>query len=347
MSTEPTRFCGKCGTRIPGDSGYCPRCGARVGRDKFLPEIPCRFCQAYSRLDRTFCVSCGRRLIALTKYDLTVGDFLYSGDKDNLAMLRETGPLPYLVGGMVSKGRENSMRSWLARNASRVGLGSRLGSVVVNCSETLGLERIPETFVIPAAELNAATFGRDDSPVMAITSAALDSLDEIEMTALVGHELGHVKSKHLLYHTLAESLGAGASFLANIYGAGIVAMPIQMLLLAWHRDSEISADRAALLITGDPGVFRSMMLKIVGYPSYATDPPGDSSLAEVFQTHPAYGRRLAMVREFYSSREYAQAREKVRLRSRVKKALVPFCRFCGATKTVTEFYCKACGRSQY
>lgn len=219
--------------------------------------------------------------------------------------------------------------------------------MVVNCGETLGLEMIPETFVIPAPELNAATFGRDDSPVMAITSAALDSLDEIEMTALVGHELGHVKSKHLLYHTLAESLGAGAQFLANIYGAGIVAMPIQMLLLAWHRDSEISADRAALLITGDPNVFRSMMLKIVGYPSYAGDPPGDSSLAEVFQTHPAYGRRLAMVREFYASGEYVQAREKVRLRSRVKKALVPFCRFCGATKAVTEFYCQACGRSQY
>jgi hypothetical protein len=347
MSSEPTHFCGKCGTRIPENSGYCPRCGARIGREKSMPEVPCRFCQAYNRLDRTFCVSCRRRLIGMTKYDVTAKDFLFSGDRDNLAMLRETGPFPYLIGGMFSKGRENSMRSWLVTNGRRVETRSRLGAIVVNCSETLGLEMIPETFVIPAPELNAATFGRDESPVMAITSAALDALDEIEMTALVGHELGHVKSKHLLYHTAAESIGAGAQFLANFYGAGLVAMPIQMLLLAWHRDSEISADRAALLIVGDPGVFRSMMLKIVGYPAQGRDPPGDSTFAEAFQTHPAYGRRLAMVREFYSSRDYAEAREKVRLRSRVKKALVPFCRFCGASKPVPDFFCKVCKKSQY
>jgi Zn-dependent protease with chaperone function len=347
MSSRSTLFCGKCGTRIPGASQYCPRCGARIGTDQSVPEVPCRFCQAYTRPDRTFCVSCRRRLIALTQYDVVASDFLYSGDKDNLEMLQETGPLPYLLGGMFSRGREESMRSWLARNGSKVNMQSRLGSIIVGCSETLGLEMIPETFIVPTHELNASTFGKDDSPVLAITSAALDSLDEIEMTALVGHELGHVKSQHMLYHTLAESIGAGASFVANIAGVGLVAMPIQMLLLAWHRDSEISADRAALLIVDDPNVFKSMMLKIVGYRPRGSDPPGDSSLAEMFQTHPTYGRRLAMVREFYVTRDYAQAREKVRLRSRVKKAFVPFCRFCGAAKAIPDFYCKTCGKSQY
>jgi Zn-dependent protease with chaperone function len=347
MSNGPTLFCGKCGTRIPGDTQYCPRCGARTARDQSVPEVPCRFCQAYTRPDRTFCVSCRRRLIALTQYDVTAGDFLYSGDRDNLEMLQETGPLPYILGGMVSKGREESMRSRLARNGSKVNMQSRLGSIIIGCSETLGLDMIPETFIVPTPELNASTFGRDDSPVLAITSAALDSLDEIEMTALVGHELGHVKSKHMQYHTLAESLGAGASFVAGMAGVGLVAMPIQMLLLAWHRDSEISADRAALLIVDDPNVFRSMMLKIVGYRPHGSDPRGDSSLAEVFQTHPTYGRRLAMVGEFYASREYVQAKEKVRLRARVKKAFVPFCRFCGAAKAIPDFYCKTCGKSQY
>ena len=164
--------------------------------------------------------------------------------------------------------------------------------------------------------------------------------------ALVGHELGHVKSKHLLYHTLAESVGAGAQLLAGFYGAGLVAMPIQMLLLSWHRESEISADRAALLIVNDPGVFRSMMLKIMGYGASENGAPG-GSLVEAFQTHPTYGNRLAKVREFHGSAEYSRASEKVRTRLRLKPALVPACRFCGASKPVVDLYCKVCKRSQY
>jgi predicted Zn-dependent protease len=123
-------------------------------------------------------------------------------------------------------------------------------------------------------------------------------------------------------------------------------MPIQMLLLSWHRESEISADRAALLIVNEPSVFRSMMLKIMGQRAPVTDAPGDS-LAEAFQTHPTYGRRLAMVKEYHASAEYARAKNKVKTRARLRDALVPACRFCGASKPVAELYCKNCGRSQY
>ncbi len=338
-------YCEKCGTRIPGDSAYCPRCGARAGGSA-VAELPCRFCQAYNRLDRTFCLKCRRRLIPLTSYDIVEDDFVSQSDRDNLGMLQETEPLPHLVQSLITGRREKSMRSFLASQAIRVENRSRLDALIRSCGEVLGLEVLPEAFVVPAPELNAATFGRDESPVLAITSAALETLNETEVRALVGHELGHVKSKHLLYHTLAESFGAGAQLLANFYGAGLVAMPIQMLLLSWHRESEISADRAALLIVDDPGVFRSMMMKIMGY-CVPIDEGAGGSLAEAFQTHPTYGRRLAMVKGFRKSPEYVTAREKVRTRQRLRNALVPACRFCGATKPITDLYCKACRRSQY
>jgi Zn-dependent protease with chaperone function len=339
-------FCERCGTSIPEDTQYCPRCGARVGRGRGVSELPCRFCQAYNRLDRTFCLNCRRRIIPLTAYDITESDFVYQADRANLEMLQGTEPLPHLIQGLVTGRREKSIRSWLATHAAKVENRSRLDSLIRGCGETLGLEVLPETFVTPTLELNASTFGRDDKPILAITSSALEVLNEKELMALVGHELGHVKSKHLMYHTLAESFGAGAQFLANFYGAGLIAMPIQMLLLSWHRESEISADRAALLIVNDPRVFRSMMLKIMGRRAPANDAPGDS-LAEAFQTHPTYGRRLAMVKEFHASVEYARARDKVKTRLGLRNTFVPACRFCGASKPVTELYCKTCGKSQY
>ena len=339
-------FCEKCGTRIPGASAYCPRCGARVGGSKVASELPCRFCQAYNRADRTFCLKCRRRIIPLTAYDISDEDFVSQADRETLKMLQGTKPLPHLIEGLVTGNRERAMRSWLANRAMRVENRSRLDDLIRNCGEILGLEILPEAFVVPSPEMNAATFGKDDRPILVITSTALQLLDEPEVTALVGHELGHVKSKHLLYHTLAESFGAGAQMLANFYGAGLVAMPIQMLLLSWHRESEISADRGALLIVDDPGAFGSMMMKIMGHPPSAGD-DATGSLAEAFQTHPTFGRRLAMVSEFHVSREYARAREKVATRRRLRKALVPVCRFCGANKNVTDLYCGVCRRSQY
>ena len=339
-------FCEKCGTRIPDDDQYCPRCGARVGGDGAASELPCRFCQAYNRLDRTFCLKCSRRLIPLTKYDIAENDFIYQADRDNLELIQGTEPLPHIIESLVAGRREKSMRSWLATRAMRVEARSKLDAMIRGCGEVLGLEVLPEAFVVPTPELNASTFGRDDRPILAINSAALNALSEIELMALVGHELGHVKSKHLLYHTLAESFGAGAQLLANFYGAGLVAMPIQMLLLSWHRESEISADRAALLIVNDPGVFRSMMLKIIGHIPPENGAPVDS-LAGAFQTHPTYGRRLAKVKEFYASAEYARAKDKVKIRQGLRKALVPACRFCGASKPITDLHCRVCGKNQY
>jgi hypothetical protein len=337
-------FCEKCGTRIPEGDSYCPRCGARAGGSESPSELPCRFCQAYNRLDRVFCLGCRRRVIPLTAYDVVDSDFVCDADRETLGMLQGTEPLPHIIQGLVTGPRERSMRSWLVAHAASVKNRSRLDAVIRGCSETLGLEVLPDAFIIPFQVPNAFAFGRDDRPSLAITSAALDLMDEREMKALLGHELGHVKSKHLLYHTLAESFGNGAQLLASFYGAGLVAMPIQMLLLSWHRESETSADRAALLIVDDPGVFRSMMVKVTGGSAGARYSAGDAS--EVFRTHPTLGRRLAMVSEFYASSEYAKAREKVRTRLRYRKALVPACRFCGASKPVPDLYCKACGRSQ-
>lgn len=339
-------FCAKCGTAVPEYTQYCPRCGARARGESVVSEVPCRFCQAYNRVDRIFCLSCRRRIIPLTAYDITEDDFTCQADRDNLKMLQGTEPLPQVLEGLVSGGRQRSIRSWLEQRAMKVENRSRLDLLVRGCSEALGLEILPEAYVIPAPQLNAATFGSDDRPTLALTSAALALLDETEMMALVGHELGHVKSKHLLYHTLAESLGAGAQMLASFYGAGLVAMPIQMLLLSWHRESEISADRAALLLVNDPSVFRSMMLKVMGYALPESEGPADR-LAEAFQTHPTFGRRLASVREFHSSEEYPRAREKVATRLRLKGALVPVCRFCGQPKPVGDLFCRFCRRSQY
>ena len=305
-------------------------------------QLPCGFCRAYNRAERTFCVRCRRRIIPLTKYDITEKDFVYQPDEDHLEVLQDTEPLPHIINQMVSKPRERALRAKLIETGQRVGPFSRLGWLIANCAETLGLEIIPETFVVPSGQINAAVFGSDQNPVLMITTGALQ-LKEVEVGALLGHELGHVKSKHMLYHTLAESLGRGTQLLASYYGAGLISLPIEMALLGWHRESEVTADRAALIIVENPEAFQSLMVKLA-WPAGLTV-TGDS-FSEVLQTHPTHGNRLMMVRQFYASPQFKRAYEKVKLRSRVKGALLPVCRFCGQAKPVTALYCDVCGRSQ-
>jgi Zn-dependent protease with chaperone function len=164
----------------------------------------------------------------------------------------------------------------------------------------------------------------------------------MEMEGLVAHELAHVRSRHVLYHSLAESLATGAQFVTSQYAAGLLALPIRMLLLSWYRESEISADRAAALVLGDYQAFESLMAKLSVQDGLAMR--SDGSLAELLQTHPTFERRVRLAREFCASKEFATVRFRTRA-ANGSGSLASYCRYCGATKPQLEVFCPSCGHS--
>jgi Zn-dependent protease with chaperone function len=210
------------------------------------------------------------------------------------------------------------------------------------CGDRLGLEVLPEAFVMPSPVLNAAVTGTERNPFLVITQVALQVLSGAEMEMLVGHELAHIKSRHMLYHTAAESITTGGSLLASFFGAGLIVYPLQMSLLAWHRESEISADRAAVLLGGDVNVFESMLTKTLLHNGGEVT---GGAISQLFRTHPEHARRLSLAREFYTSWDFARGREKLRRRNELAKTLIPFCGFCGSPKQARANYCGSCGKS--
>jgi len=311
-------------------------------------EICCPDCGTFTRAERVFCLRCRKRLIPLTPYDITLDDFIYSPDQDNLELLKSTGPLPYLTKHIVVRGYEEKLRSTLLRGAIRVEPTSALDGFIRRCGVMLGLEALPESFVAPSRVVNAFTFGSDDRPFLVLSSSLLRVLNERELVAVIAHELAHIKSGHMLYHTLAEMLARGIGISASFLGMGLLSLPLRFLLLSWHRESEVSADRASLLVVDDIDVMRSLMGKLAGLSPQGKEAPSGAmtSLMELYSTHPAYANRIKKIEEFYRSPEFMRARWKLRKRVKLSRALAPRCRYCGARKRLTEIFCPSCGKSQ-
>lgn len=125
--------------------------------------------------------------------------------------------------------------------------------------------REPELYVQHMPMANAWTSGHDH-PYIVVTTALLDLLNEDEQLAVLGHELGHIKSGHVLYKTMARVIGLLMTVFGEMtLGVGrLIGRSLEAALLEWDRKSEFTADRSAMLVVQDPQVMLSLMMKFAG-----------------------------------------------------------------------------------
>jgi Zn-dependent protease with chaperone function len=134
--------------------------------------------------------------------------------------------------------------------------------VVVERARTrIGFPEMPAVYLGESPYMNAMTTGVRE-PVIVVQSALLDQMNDDELLAVVGHELGHLHSDHPLYHSVASALVFGGSAASS--GVRLLSLPIQRVLLRWLRHSELTADRAALLASRDIRACIGIMLTFAG-----------------------------------------------------------------------------------
>ena len=155
----------------------------------------------------------------------------------------------------------------------------------------------------------------------------------------------------MLYHTVAELLGGGIGFSASFLGLSVVTVPVRLALLSWHRESEVTADRGSLLVVGDLDVMKSLLTKLAvfssGQSSFEREKAGMvESASELFSTHPLYVNRFKRLKEFSEDQQFLRSRRKIETKLKLLRALIPVCRFCGASKAIEDLFCPACERCQ-
>lgn len=318
-------------------------------------KLCCQRCGVETAQELGFCLSCRASLIPKNTYDLKVSDFAYGPDLDAMRSINVMGALPYLIRNLTFANLEKTMISNLSSVGRKVMYPTDLDSIIRRCAVLLSLERLPEVFIVEGAEMNAFTIGNEEQAYLVIDGSLLNGLTELELTAVIAHELGHVKSGHVMYHTLAEALAGGISLSTALIGVNVLSFPVRLAFLSWHRQSEVTADRASILVVNDINVIRSLLTKlIIARGAAPLELAGNETrntgildtAAGLFRTHPIDNDRFKLAKQFWESQEFSTVKRKIIMRERMLKGLMTSCRFCAEGKSLEDLFCPKCGRCQ-
>ncbi|MFQ5689631.1 MAG: M48 family metallopeptidase [Gemmatimonadota bacterium] len=158
---------------------------------------------------------------------------------------------------------ERAIRLAFKANAVRVGENQYawIHERLIRVCEVLDVESPPELYVSQTPLVNAGAVGMSE-PFIVLNSSMLEVLGPEEVEAVIGHEVGHILSGHVLYRTLLILLLNLVVFRYTL--AGLAVRPILMALLEWYRKSELSSDRAGLLAVQNPDASLRALMHLAG-----------------------------------------------------------------------------------
>ena len=93
-------------------------------------------------------------------------------------------------------------------------------------------------------------------------TALVELLTEEELKSVIAHEMGHLACDHGVWVTAWNMMSLGIDVLGLV--PGIALDGLKLSLREWDRAAELSADRAALLVVGDPKIVVSVLMKLSG-----------------------------------------------------------------------------------
>ena len=155
--------------------------------------------------------------------------------------------------------------------------------LVLDAAEVLDIPP-PQLYIRQSSQPNAYTLaisGRE--PVVVVHTALIELMSAAELQAVIAHEMGHLKCDHGVWLTVANLLTLGveiAPLVPTFVVGKFIFIPVWAIscmtscflctdnfrdnLMRWVRAAELSCDRAALLVAGDPKVVVSVLMKLSG-----------------------------------------------------------------------------------
>lgn len=294
-------------------------------------------------------------------------------DKKALEALEDTPGLEIAVRKFNQYGIERYLKIQYTGSNIKVTKNNfpQLFNILLTACKILDIKKIPDLY-IDLGFINAWTVGVE-KPVIVITSGCVGLLSYEELLFVIGHELGHIKSQHVLYHQMAVIISDLGTVIgqATLGIGGLISKGLEFALLNWARKSEFTADRAGLLACQNINSAITAMMKIAGVPPryYKLIKPEDfldqasefedldfdslnkivKSLSVMSKGHPWTVMRAAEMNKWIKKGEYDRilnnysSKEAKNKKNNIANTDKLFCNNCGKQLKEDIKFCTNCG----
>ena len=300
-----------------------------------LPIPACAVCGgggANLTADKEACSECNWLRPLVPGFHLDVSSFQWAQDGTAMSALRSFTPLNSAARAV----SDNVGRQWIETTLNGIRLSENQFPAVyaqaVRAARILGMNHMPDVYVSGERMWDIATYGSDKSAFIVIGTALLNNFQGPDMLFLLAREIGHCRAGHALWKTLIKFMLGDQGPRKGMMGGGILAMlspsnliegALELPLLGWARQAEITADRAGMLAVGDEEVARRVLLawSLKSVPLYRQinlaewleqmqdDENEATKLSEIFSSSTPYiTRRLRLMAQYIKSPELAHWR---------------------------------------
>jgi heat shock protein HtpX len=206
---------------------------------------------------------------------------------------------------------------------------ARVYPIVGGLAQRMGIP-MPRLWIIPEESPNAFATGRNPNHAsVAFTAGILRLMDDRELEGVIAHELGHVLHRDILISSVAATLAAALTYLAQMafffggrrsdddegggspWGALLMMIlgPIAagLIQMAISRTREYSADASSVRYTGSPNGLISALEKLETWSKriplqdanpatahlFIVNPFSPEGVKRLFSTHPPTEDRIA------------------------------------------------------
>jgi Zn-dependent protease with chaperone function len=273
-------------------------------------------------------------------YGVAPEAFQWAEDGKAMAVLRSMAPLKMAAEAVSDK----VGRRWIETMFNGVRLSEKQLPEVyfqaVHAARILAMEYMPDVYVSGELMWDCRTYGSDKDSFIIMGSALATNFRGPELMFLFAREMGHCRTGHALWKTVIRFLIGEQRSRSGVMGGGLVSAlgkvlsptaliseTIEVPLMAWARQAEITADRAGMLALGNEDIVRKVLLSwslkspllyrqinvAAWLEQQAVTDDDVTKLSELMtSTTPYITRRLKMLAEFAKSSELNRWREVIK-----------------------------------
>ena len=195
--------------------------------------------------------------------------FVSDSDKWALDKLKKLPLVPQLV----SKFYEVGIDRWLYcyNMSSTIRCGPNQYPTLYNIMrESCKVMDMPEVeLYVSNNPFTNAFAGGVERPYVTLRSSMIDTMTDEELYFIMGHELGHIKSQHVLYRSVGYLLFPLLDLLGrrSMGATDVASYALFLAFFEWSRQAEFSCDHAGLLVAQSPQIATRSLIKLAAGPS--------------------------------------------------------------------------------